>query len=607
MVRRFDKRAYMRRNVLQTSAMNQAQKMALGRLVIQSRLKGTPTRLVRWANGELGIYSPPTYNKTLPNKENDMQEWIRDLIEYEHYPEGSAPPIPASLVPKRQDRIRQRRPTNERKAKARGGLGKAVIVKRDDYSAINHDGVGRPAGALLVSGDQFAKGWKIWGEPSEFSENGSGSSAMGVMNDGESSVIAALYSTLVDEDGDETAFDLPEGFDPSSWIGTPITGIWQSTSVDPSYERPISHFESFIIRDAGDINQYGLETGQDGEPSEDEGLSHDTYSEAFGYHGVVEAFSTGYNEKEAIEAMATWKENPEKPPTPFEVAQFNWIKRQYPFSTMGSPVVDNFGRTSNTDYPDWAIQLTKSIERAGALSRQYPNRLFALGTHQVFFDKGGGTIGYYTGSSTNDGIYDGRDNLTIANFYGGKMLDDYELNIAHALARWVDIETKGDYNKRRDTDAFLTFFTQGGHLENQNAYLEEWQNEKRENPIGLNPRTTKIVSNSQENADWKHYRLAWSPLFSDLNGIVEDKSQKWEKARTRWLKQANKLSSYWQADTKIDKEEMAKARIARINQEFDAYTSDYQRAREWRLAPTTYTTPPDPFHGSTNLMGAGER
>lgn len=79
-IRRFNRRPYHRVALLQPSKLNHSRRLQLARSIHASRQAGHPTRVVKWANNEVGVY-------VLPRRYNHLRDDVVALyIDEEHGP-----------------------------------------------------------------------------------------------------------------------------------------------------------------------------------------------------------------------------------------------------------------------------------------------------------------------------------------------------------------------------------------------------------------------------------------------------------------------------------------------------------------------------------------
>ena len=432
-------------------------RLALAKAIATARRKGINVRTVKWANGEMGIYSRKSYNSDmLPPSDDpkDFSEWWDMQWDAEY--RGEAPKVPRSMTIDRKNRM-----ATERKKGRRKGLD--VNVRRRAPGKVTSKTAWRNSGVNTLLGENIFVRRGTWGnmpiesQPPNVANTGS---IFTLFRGGETRPLERLEASgmLGSEflDRELNDWDIPEAlleneinFD----SGTFAEGAEKSSEY---FIRPLTPIKHFLIKNYGnngaqdfDIGGGSLEdhyniTGKNEDPRggyyhllEDVPLGEEAWAEYLSYPAVIYGVSTTESEGHAL-GIGKEYTNDYNDQLPIR----RWILR------MSASLGEERGGFQPND--SWHYRLWETMKEAHKLSTQNPDALYAIGDHPVYFDKDGTPLGWQDG--TDYGEDDGDQN-NVALFYGGKMWNISQVDFALQLAIWNDSSKtakrmRADFNKR---------------------------------------------------------------------------------------------------------------------------------------------------------------
>jgi len=431
-------------------------RLALAKAIATARRKGINVRTVKWANGEMGIYSRKSYNSDmLPPSDDpkDFSEWWDMQWESEYG--GDAPKVPKSMTMDRKNRM-----VTERQKGRRKGLD--VNIRRRGPGKVESKTAWRNSGVNTLLGENIFVRRGTWGnlpiESTPPNVAGSGS-IFTLFRGGENRPMERLESSgmmgsefldrELNEDTSEALLENEINFDSAIFT--------EGAEKSPEYFiRPLTPIKHFLIKKYGDYgasdytigggsleDHYNI-TGNNEDPRggyynllEDAPISEDAWAEHLSYPAIIYGVSTTESESHALGIGKEytndyWEQLPVR----------RWILR------MSASLGEERGGFLPND--SWHYRLWQTMKEAHKLSTQNPDALYAIGDHQVFFDKEGTPLGWQDGTDYDE---DDGDQNNVALFYGGKMWNISQVDFALQLAIWNDFSPSAkrmrtDFNKR---------------------------------------------------------------------------------------------------------------------------------------------------------------
>lgn len=423
---------------MQVSQMSYNRRLSLAKAISKARNRGMNVRTVKWANGEMGIYSRKSYNSDMlptppPDDPKDFNEWWQQSWDADYT--DKTPAIPKSMRLNRKERMNKTQQKGRRK-------GLDVNVRRRNAGMITDRTPSRISGVNSLLGENIFVRRGLFGNlPIELGQTGSyaDTQSFSLFRGGETRPLEQLANSGMfgGEFTDTPLIDSAEDYIVDE------EGIFSAEPNTEYYIKPLTPIHHFLIKRYGDSkasedftigggleehwnqSEFGEKDPRGGyyELMKDAPLGEDVWSEHLAFPAVIYGVSTSETEMSALDEGKEYG----RFETDTDKLQIRrWIKRMS---------ASNAERGGIQPKDAWHYRLWQTMKEAHMLSKGNPDVIYAIGDHPVYFDKNGVPLGWQDGTDYGN---DEGDEDNVAVFYGGKMWNVSHVDMALSLGIWND-------------------------------------------------------------------------------------------------------------------------------------------------------------------------